>query len=171
MRVSFSKTIDDSWAKAERVRTGAPASLDKFADMHVLVEGKGGSRLVIDLFEPPSQAYPFSDVQVWQGLVVAGYGSSLYIIRLRDRVSTLVPLDGYFGSLHVEDNLCLVCSASELLRLAPDGSVMWRRGELGADGVQVSDVRDGVIHARGQWDPPDAEWKEFRLDLLSGKPV
>lgn len=168
MRVSFSKTVEGAWVQAERLRVGAPAPVGDAADIHVLVEGDGGLRLVLDLFAPPEQAYPFSDVEAWQGLVVIGYGSSLYVVRLSDRKSVLVPLDGYFGSLQVSDSCCLVCSSSEILRVGADGAVLWRQYDLAADGVLISDVADTIIKASGQWDPPDAEWTEFQLSLETG---
>ena len=168
MRVSFSKTIDGAWAEEERLRVGAPAPADVPPDIHVLVENDGGPRLVLDLFAPPEQAYPFSDVVAWQGLIVIGYGSSLYIVLLRDRNSVLVPLDGYFGSLQVGDDHCLVCSSSEILRVGAGGAVLWRQSDLATDGGLISDVADNIIKGSGQWDPPDAEWTEFRLSLETG---
>lgn len=168
MRVSFSRTIDGAWAQAERLRLGAPAPDGAPADIHVLVEGDGGARLVVDVIAPPAQAYPFSDIQAWQGLVVIGYGSALYIVRVRERTGAMVPMDGYFGSLLVNDGVCLACSSSEMLRVGPDGSILWRTGGLAADGVIINDVQDGVIKASGQWDPPDAPWTDVRLSLETG---
>jgi hypothetical protein len=57
---------------------------------------------------------------------------------------------------------------SALLRLAPDGNVLWNTSDLGLDGVVVNSVEDGVIKGEGCWNL-DEDWKPFLLRLDSGE--
>jgi hypothetical protein len=127
-----------------------------------------GNKLVLEVRAPDEQAKAFSDVQFWRDLLLVGYGSAIYVVRLADRTHTLSPAGGYFGSFEVGDNHCLVATDSEIIRLSPQGLVMWRQGGLAADGIIINWVRNGRIEACGQWDPPDAAWTEFVLDLETG---
>lgn len=167
----FSRTIDAGWENARRQRVGVGQTSGTTPDVHVLVDGDDG-RLVIDVFGPRLQSFTFSAVEIWHGLVVIGFGSALHVVRPSTGWSLYVAVSSYFSSLYIGDaetDVCLVATDSEILRLTPEGQILWRRGDLGADGVIISDVEDGVIKASGQWDPPDADWMEFRLSLATGE--
>ncbi|MEQ1755694.1 MAG: hypothetical protein ABL973_16355 [Micropepsaceae bacterium] len=167
----FTDTIEPGWESARRLRAGVGQACDAAPDVHVLVEG-ADVRLVIDVFGPSLQSFTFSAVELWHDLVVIGYGSALYVVRPSNGWSLYVAIPGYFGSLYMGDagtDYCLVATDSEILRVSPEGQIMWRQGDLAADGVIISDVADGVIKASGQWDPPDAAWTEFRLNLATGE--
>lgn len=166
----FADTIETAWSNARRMRVGVGQASDAAPDTHVLVEDDSG-RLVIDVFGPRLQSRTFSAVELWHDLVVIGHGSALYVARPSNGWSLYVAIPGYFSSLFMGgpgNDVCLVATDSEIIRLSPQGSILWRRGDLAADGVIISDVENGIIKASGQWDPPDAEWTEFVLDLETG---
>ena len=164
----FSSEILVGWDTAERISVGLRPQPSVRPDTYVLADCDG-VRLCIEIYAPPLQDMPFSDVAVWHGLVVIGYGSTLYLVRIADRWNTYLPIGGYFGSLAIGDGYCLVATDSDILRLSADGTISWRQNGLALDGVLINRVKDGVIDASGQWDPPDAEWLEFRLDLETGQ--
>ena len=169
----FADGIEPGWNNARRMRVGVGQATDAAADAHVLIEDADG-RLVIDVFGPLVQSFTFSAVEFWHDLVVIGHGSALYVVRPSNGWSLYVAIPGYFGSIFtsgVSNDICLVATDSEIIRLSPQGSILWRRGELAADGVIINDVQDGVIRASGQWDPPDAEWTDFGLTLESGQRI
>jgi hypothetical protein len=166
----FSATIDADWQSARRLKAGLWLTPDRVTDIHVLVDGPDG-RLVIDVFGPLLQSFTFSAVELWHGLVVIGYGSALHVVRPSNGWSLYVAIPGYFSSLYMGDaatDVCLVATDCGIIRLSPEGQVVWKREDLAADGVIISDVEDGVIKASGQWDPPDADWMEFQLNLETG---
>ena len=161
----FADGVEPGWENAERLKIGVAHG--EAPDTFILAE-LDGSKLVLELRAPDEQAKVFSDIKFWRDLLVVGYGSAIYVVRLTDRTHTLIPAGGYFGSLDVGDAYCLVATDSAIIRLSPQGQVMWRQGGLAADGIIISWVRNGRVEARGQWDPPDAEWTEFVLDLETG---
>ncbi len=75
---------------------------------------------------------------------------------------------GYFGHFYADHDYLLIASATALLRLAPDGKVLWNTSDLGLDGVVVNSVEGGLIKGEGCWDP-DEDWKAFLLRLDSGE--
>jgi hypothetical protein len=167
----FSKSIDAGWESARRLKAGLWLTPDRTPDVHVLVDAAGG-RVVIEVFGPALQSFTFSAVELWHGLVVIGYGSALHVVRPSDGWSLYVAIPGYFSSLHMGDartDVCLVATDCGIIRLSPQGQILWQREDLAADGVIVDDVENGVIEASGQWDPPDAEWMEYRLCLATGE--
>ena len=162
----FADRVEPGWESAERLKIGVKHG--EPPDTFVLADLAGHKR-VLEVRAPDLQSKSFSDAKFWQDLLVIGYGSAIYVVRLADRTHALIPAGGYFGSLAVGDDYCLVATDSEIIRLSPQGLVMWRQGELAADGIIINWVRNGRIEARGQWDPPDAEWTEFVLDLNTGE--
>jgi len=167
----FSATIDADWKSARRLKAGLWLAPGRAPDVYVLVDA-AGARVVIEVFGPALQSFTFSAVELWHGLVVIGYGSALHVVRPSDGWSLYVAIPGYFSSIYMGDtrsDVCLVATDCGIIHLSPKGQVLWKREDLAADGVIVDDLEDGVIKASGQWDPPDADWMEYRLSLATGE--
>ncbi|MBW8809373.1 MAG: hypothetical protein JF591_11195 [Lysobacter sp.] len=62
----------------------------------------------------------------------------------------------------------LISSSDALWHLDSSGQPLWRVDDLGIDGVVISDVRQGVVHGSGEWDPPGG-WLPFEVDLRTGR--
>jgi hypothetical protein len=166
----FAAAPDPPWLTVETVAMSAVPKTGRTPDRYVLIEGDGAPLLRGDIYVHEPQAYPFEDVQVWNMLVVAGYAGALYCVNVATRATTRYPLDGYFGHLYVEDRYCLATSASEVLRLNPDGTLMWRRENCAVDGIIINNVDADTIAASAEWDPP-GDWRPFKLRLSTGEPL
>jgi hypothetical protein len=62
----------------------------------------------------------------------------------------------------------LVASGSALFSLTKSGTLIWRTQGLAVDGVQVSDVRDGLIVGSAELDSSGG-WQSFVLNLFTGE--
>lgn len=89
-------------------------------------------------------------------------------IQMRAQARRL--LGSYFAAFYTGKDYLLVASGEELLRLSPQGEVMWRASELGVDGVIVTGVEEDLVSGEGEFDPP-GRWRPFVVRLDSGKSV
>jgi hypothetical protein len=153
----------------EPMRIGCISSGLGTPDNYLLVEKNERPLARIDVYDCEG-CYAFEDVQFWETYIAVGYGSHFYLVELDSRKVVDFELDGYFGHMYSGDGYLLVASASHLLRILPDGNVLWRSELLGIDGVIVHSVLDTMIEGEGEWDPP-GDWKPFRLSLNSGEKI
>lgn len=114
------------------------------------------------------QGSPFTEAIVWDGWMAIGHGQWLNLVGIASREATSLPMALYFGSLTVGPGYLLAASASNLLRIEPDGSVLWTSDEVGIDGVVVASADDARIEGEGEWDPPGG-WRPFAIDARTGK--
>lgn len=169
---NLSMTIDSPWSAMEPLRLGGvrPAC----ADLFVTISDEARPILRVDIYRSPEpECFAFQDAIVWYERVFVGYGESVYVIDPVKRTGSSIILDGiapYFGSFYATSERLLASSGGSLLRLKPDGSVLWITPDLGLDGVIVDSVENGVIHGEGEWDPPGG-WKRFALQLDSGQTI
>jgi hypothetical protein len=169
-RAAFLTTLDSPWTRVEPIRLGrVPAGLGT-PDRFVVIESGEGSRLRVDLYQSSDECFAFEEVCVWSGSVVLGWGHRVYLVEPRTRVVSALDLGSYFGHLYPGERWLLVASAERLLRVEPDGSLLWRSDALGLDGVVVDQVADGVIRGEGEWDSP-GDWRPFQVSLSSGQRV
>jgi len=63
-------------------------------------------------------------------------------------------------------DLALISTYTDVVVVSPDGTELWRRS-VAVDGVEITDVRDGLIYGNAGIDPAD-EWHPFVLDLATG---
>ena len=99
-----------------------------------------------------------------------GLGHTVYVIEPQARLGLAVRLESYFVAFYLGENYLLVASADALLRMTPDGKVLWKAPGLGLDGVIINRVENGCVEGQGEWDPPGG-WRPFKLQLESGKLV
>lgn len=112
----------------------------------------------------------FQEVRSINGLVYIGFGEHVFIVDVTRNEVRRHQLDGYFGQLYdatVLEDLdsrfsVLATSASEVLAFGQTGSLIWKRSDLGIDGVLLHSVSAGCLHGRGEWDPPGG-WQAFTL--------
>jgi hypothetical protein len=130
-------------------------------------------------FDVPSDAgqSAFQDVRCVDDTVFVGVGESVFVIRPLERTWDRIQLEDYFGYLYTPEDFgapssmfgVLVASGTELFNLTNTGALKWCARDLAVDGVQVSDVRDGLIFGSAELDPPGG-WQPFVLNLITGEP-
>jgi hypothetical protein len=166
----FAATLAPPWLSVDAVAMSTVPKTGRTPDRYVLIERDGAPLLRGDIYVHEPQAYPFEDVEVWNDFVVAGYGGAVYCLHTRTRQTYRHALSGYFGHLYVEPTYCLATGASDILRLNPDGTLMWRRDGCAMDGILIDRVDGDAITGSAQWDPPD-DWRPFKLSLETGQPL
>ena len=129
-------------------------------------------------FDVPSDAgqSAFQDVRCVDATVFVGFGESLFVIRPLERTWDRIQLEDYFGSLYTPEDFglpassfgVLVATGSALFSLTNTGTPIWCARDLAVDGVQVLDVRDGLIFGSAELDPPGG-WQPFVLSLITGE--
>jgi hypothetical protein len=100
--------------------------------------------------------------------VFVGYGEAIYVIDPELWSGSISPLNSYFAAFYSASEYLLVASGKGLLRLSPEGEVIWRSPNLALDGVIVTGVDDTLVKGEGEWDPPGG-CKSFMLRLDSGE--
>ena len=166
--------IDSPWTEMPPLRLGRVPSGLGTADLFITISDGDRALLRVDLYgDSSSQTFTFQDALVWCEHVFVGYGHRVYVIDPKKQLASEIFLGtclGYFGAFHAGHDYLLVASGEDLLRLAPDGQVLWSAPNLGFDGVDVKSVVNGLIRGEGEWDPPGG-WKPFVLRLDSGELV
>ena len=143
------------------------------ADLFVTISDDDLLLLRVDLYGDSSESFTFQDALVWCGRIFVGFGHRVYVIDPKKQLGSeifLGPTCGYFGAFHASQDYLLVASGDSLLRLAPEGTVLWKTANLGIDGVVVTSIQNGTIQGESEWDPPGG-WKPFVLRLDSGAGV
>jgi hypothetical protein len=103
----------------------------------------------------------------WCGWFVFGFGGRTILYRETDGATVEIDLGCYFDEFHPGDDYLLVTSGQGIVRLGPDGAVVWRNDSLGLDGVLIFDIEGDVIDGQGEWDPPGG-WEDFLVSLATG---
>lgn len=159
---------DSPWTAMPPLRLGKiPAGLGT-ADLFVTISDDDRALLRVDLYGDSShEIFCPPDALVWSDRVFVGFGHRVYIIDPGKQSASEIYLGREFLHFYANQDYLLVASAESMLRLAPDGTILWRTSNLAIDGVVVNSVEKGVIQAEGEWDPPGG-WKPFALRLDSG---
>jgi hypothetical protein len=141
------------------------------ADLFVTISDDDRALLRVDLYGDSSEeSFALRDALVWHDHVFVGFGNRIYVIDPKQQSASeisLGPTSDYFGAFYATRDYLLAASGESLLRLAPDGTVLWKRTNLGVDGVVIKSVDNGLIQGEGEWDPPGS-WRPFVLQLESG---
>ena len=165
---SLRQTIDDPWRSMKPLRVGRAAAGPDAPSVFVTVDRDGQPYCRIDAY--CESRGPFCEMLVWHDFVVLGWSDVVHVVHPASRRVQNVICDGYFGHLYAYDRSLLIASASELICLNEQAIELWRRGDLGIDGVTIDRVNNGLIEGQGEWDPPGG-WRAFRLAADTGKPV
>jgi hypothetical protein len=122
----------------------------------------------------------------WLGNLQTGYGYATKIVEWPEADAVIVMAKGavYFVRPDQADewefidllgidcviapsrDLTLITTYTDVVAIKSDGSELWRRS-VAVDGVEINDVRNGLIHGSAGIDPPD-EWHPFVLQLATG---
>jgi hypothetical protein len=165
---SLQNTIEDPWTSMNPLRVGRVPTSGGTPDAFVTVESDGRPFLRIDAYS--AWRGPFCQVHVWRDSVVLGWSDVVHVVHAASQRVRNVRCDGYFGHLYPYDRCLLIASASELVCLNENAEEVWRRADLGIDGVIIDRVEYGVIKGQGEWDPPNG-WRPFQLAAGTGEPT
>ena len=122
----------------------------------------------------------------WIGNLQAGYGYATKVVEWPETDAVIVIAKGavYFVRPVQADqckfidllgvdcviapsrDLALISTYTDVVAVSPDGSELWRRS-IAVDGVEITNVRNGLIYGSAGIDPPD-EWHPFVLHLTTG---
>ena len=165
--------IESPWTTMPPLRVGKIPFGVGTADLFVTISDDDRPLLRVDLYgDPSSKTLTFRDALVWCEHVFVGFGHRVYVINPENKSVSEISLgtDGwdYFGAFYTGGNYLLVASGQSLLRLLPDGKVLWAASNLGLDGIVVKSIDNDTIQGEGEWDPPGG-WKPFTLRLDSGE--
>ena len=163
-RATFQGSLDDPWRFMDPIRVGRVPTGEP-EPHYMTVERDGTPVARIDAYA--DHRGPFTELITWGRFVVLGWDAVVYLIDPLAREVRNVECDGYFGHLYPLDDRLLIATASELICVDDRGETLWRRGELGIDGVTVASTSDGVISGEGERDPPGG-WQPFRVSLDNG---
>jgi hypothetical protein len=165
--VSYQSTIDVPWTTMPPLRLGKLPSGLGTAGLFIVITDDGRPILRVDLYAE-DESVPFKDAVVWGYLVFVGHGDAVYVIDPGRRSGSIIPLHSYFAAFYSAPEYLLVASGIALLRLSPEGAVMWRSPNVGLDGVIVTGIDGTLVKGDGEWDPP-CGCKSFMLRLDSGE--
>jgi len=144
-----------------------PAGLGT-ADLFVTISDDDRALLRVDLYGDASrEIYCPPDALVWSDRVFVGFGYRVYVIDPRNQSASEIYLGREFLHFYANQAYLLVASAESLLRLAPNGTILWQTSNLAIDGVVVNTVENGLIQGEAEWDPPSG-WRPFTVRLDSG---
>lgn len=164
-RATFQGSLDDPWRFMDPIRVGRVPTGEPEPNAYVTVERDDAPVARIDAYA--DYRGPFQDLIAWGRFVVLGWAEIVHLIDPLTRQVRDVECNGYFGHLYPLGDRLLVATASELICLDGLGEVLWRRDDLGIDGVIVDSTSDGVIRGQGEWDPPGG-WAPFCVSLVDG---
>lgn len=163
--VQMLDAVEDSWRDVRVVRVGDVLPGVTLPTVFVTVADGEKPLLRVDVYEEGHS--PFREAMVWEGWIVIGAGSYIHLVETGGSDKRSVDLGFYFGYLYPAGNRLLVASGDRLFCLTPEAEVAWTSAELGVDGVLVSDIDDGIVNGRGEWDPPGC-WLPFQVNLTTG---
>lgn len=169
-KAALQSEIDGPWLLIDPIRVGRVPIGGPTPDAFVTIERDGVPFARTDAFAGERSA-PFEQVVVFGRFVVLGWCDVVHLIDPLTRQTRSIQLeryfDGYFSHLYPLDDRLLIAAAQSLILLDERGAILWRRGDLGIDGVVVNEVTNGVIIGEGEWDPPGG-WRPFRVELSTG---
>ena len=156
------EVLGDSDVRRSAIDVGG-GSIHASADVYVLADGP--RQLRFDLRYRAEDYRLKTQAIFWRGWFCFGFGGRAILWREQGAVE--IDLGCYFDEFVAGDDYLLATSGRGIVRLAPDGGVVWRNDELGLDGVLIFDIEGDVIDGQGEWDPPGG-WREFLVSLETG---
>ncbi|WP_417351642.1 hypothetical protein [Flavobacterium alkalisoli] len=112
---------------------------------------------------------PFKEVIVTENLLAVGYQDNFYLYdRIDENALLVLPLKGYFGSLHFHEERFYVCDMESLYCIEKSGKVLWQSNSFTVDGVIIESFTPERIMVQAELDPPGG-WKDFILNKKTGE--
>ena len=122
----------------------------------------------VDLFRSDEELHVHTAAAELGGRVIIGFGHALYFLEPSSHQTQIHRLGSYFCGFYPAGEGLLVAYCDGLLSFRQDGTVAWQNSVLAVDGVQVTEIKDGIVTGLAEWDPPGG-WQPFRVDLASGR--
>ena len=159
--------IDGAWRSMEPLRVGnVPVTLGEPV-VFVRVTREGEPYLRIDVHLGEGELGP---ILLWDDLVCVASSTAVHLVELESREVATHEHGGWSVRLHATPTALLACTNDRVLCFDAGARCVWRSGAVGVDGVEIEDVREGMVLGTGDWDPPGG-WRAFRLRLADGTPV
>ena len=112
---------------------------------------------------------PYKESVIFNNIIIACHHEFLYMYDMVQDINIRrIKLQGYFGHLYINKDKLYVTDATGVFCFNGIGRMLWHNGELGIDGVFISDFDNNKISGSGEWDPPGG-WKDFTLDIETGR--
>ena len=167
--IALTTAIDLPWTEVSPIRLGPVPRSVGTPDLFALITLPGGERMRLDLYRAAtSELYVRDEVIPWHNWIAVGFGYRVFLINSLDREVREIPIPLYFEAFRASNHYLLILAGEGLVRLDLSGSVVWSNDRLAIDGVEVDAIENGVIHGRGEWDPPGG-WRPFRVQLETGQ--
>ena len=159
----IAETLPPAWPPLAATRIGGGhGSVDLFV---LARQGEAGRRFDLRYRAEDYRHRP--QATFWRGWFCFGFCGRAILLREEDGATVEIDLGCYFDEFVAGDDYLLITSGQGIVRLAPDGAIVWRNDELGLDGVLIFDIEGDVIDGQGEWDPPGG-WREFLVSLETG---
>ena len=163
--------VEDSWLAVPAIALGTVPTGLGTPDSFVTVAADGRPTVRLDLYVDHGKEIQFATQALeWHNLVIVGIGHRVHVVHIDSRKATSISLGEYFAGFFARENVLLITSASRVLRLAEDGSVLWQSPSVGIDGVVIQQTDRDKVYGKGEFDPPGG-WRSFCLDLRTGLPA
>ncbi|MBX2972494.1 MAG: hypothetical protein KF797_05285 [Flavobacteriales bacterium] len=134
-----------------------------------IVERDGDEVLNVYEIRFEGGAGAFKEALKWGSILVVGHGACVYLYDVKEgKALRTLSFDGYFGHLYVFKDLLYVAGDHELYCLGGRGDILWKRDNLGIDGVIIEACEKDILYGAGEWDPPGG-WRSFRLNSKTGE--
>jgi len=169
MQVLFRPMIDQPWLDMAPVVLGEVPPGRDTPDTYVLVSDGETPLLRADVYTRDGHL-GFSEAAVWRGWLVIGFEARCYLVRLSDKLLSTLSFPRFFCHLYPGDDYLLLTSASQVVRIEPDGVMLWASEAVGVDGVVVTDFDVERIHGEGEGDPPGGG-RAFIVDARTGQRI
>ena len=166
--VVFEDHITEPWTDMSPTHIGARSSVGSTPDGYVLVSNNESPFKRIDFTLNPND-YDFQrEALSWKRWIAIGLGERIYLVADDGNRVIEYPLDFYFNGFYPQEETLFAVSGEKIIRVNPDGSLLWVSEPVAVDGVNIFDVNDEIITGDGECDPPGG-WREFKVDFDTGK--
>ncbi len=164
--------ISDLWRRLPPVDIGeCPGEPSAF----VLVTDGEAPFMRVNVHLPQAEYHLRTEAELWSGWIAVSFGARLVLVPLEGgdlhtiALSERLPPEfaDYFCQITLCPDMLLICSGTAVLRVDPGGTVQWKSGPLGVDGVLIHSVNESTIEGEGEWDPPGG-WLPFTISLTTG---
>jgi len=172
IKAFFRDYPSDFYSGVETISISSGESESGSNVMYVIIEELNefdeGTELINLIIKYDHLVAPFDDIQFFGDFITIGFGNSVYFFNLKTWGFYHYSLNGYFSSLHIEQEHFYVCSASDIVCFNNQAELMWCSDPLGVDGVQIGQVTAEIISGSAECDPPDG-WEDFEISAIDGK--
>lgn len=172
----FREAIEEPWLSTDGLTPGvAPPTLPT-PDAYLCIEKDGVAFLRCDLYTNSEEYHFNNECHIQNQNIIFGFGEKAYIVDLQNKqMRDIIDLGSYFMTIQAINDPQPDSNSPSILIVSGDGihcldgqcELLWKRKDLGLDGVTLDRIDENRIFGQGDWDPPDG-WRSFCLDLFSG---